>query len=59
MKMKRESSTGKFVRIVEDRGSGHGPTRVVIVQPKKKPTSTSLSEIRRAVREVHAASKGK
>jgi lipoate synthase len=57
--MKRESSTGKFVRIVEDRRSGRPPIRVVILQPDIKPTSTTLREIRRAVREVHAASKGK
>jgi hypothetical protein len=57
--MKRESSTGKFVRIVEDRRGGRPPIRVVLVQPDIKPTSTTLKEIRRAVREVHAASKRK
>jgi hypothetical protein len=34
MKMKRESSTAKFVRIVADHCGGHGPTWIAIAQPE-------------------------
>jgi len=59
MKPKRESSSGRFVRVVPTRASGGATTTVTIVQPKQRPTSTSLSEIRKALREVHAAPKAK
>jgi hypothetical protein len=58
MATKRESSRGKFVRFVTDR-RGHPPVRVVLRQPDIKPTSITLKEIRRVIREGHAASKRK
>jgi hypothetical protein len=52
---KRNQSIGRYVWR-DDSGKLRG---VDIIRPKKGPTSTSVSEIRRAVREVHAARKKK
>ena len=47
------------LRVVQT-SKGKTPTTVAIVQPNMKPTSVSLSDIRRAVRDTHATtSKGR
>ncbi|MEA2896231.1 MAG: hypothetical protein QOJ84_1846 [Bradyrhizobium sp.] len=48
------------LRVVQATTKGKTPTTVAIVQPNMKPTSVSLSDIRRAVRDTHAStSKGR
>lgn len=54
---KREIEAGKYVRFVAPSRSKQAATKVTILQPKKRPTSASLSEIRKAVREVHGATR--
>jgi predicted RecB family nuclease len=48
------------LRVVQATTKGKTPTTVAIVQPNMKPTSISLSDIRRAVWDIHATtSKGR
>lgn len=55
-KLSRSSSEGRFVW----RDTRDGKIRgVEIVRPAKGPSSTSVAEIRRAVRETNAARKAK
>ncbi len=54
---KRETEPGKYVRFVAPTRSNKAATKVTILQPKKRPRSASLSEIRKAVREVHGATR--
>jgi hypothetical protein len=42
------------LRVVQATTKGKASTTVAIVQPNMKPTSVSLSDIRRAVRDIHA-----
>jgi hypothetical protein len=55
MSSKCDTETGKFVRFVAPGRSKEAATKVTILQPKQRPTSISLREIRKAVRDVHGS----
>lgn len=55
MTSKRAAETGRFIRYVPPVRSREEATKVTLLQPKQRPSSASLKDIRKAVREVHGA----